>query len=156
MPAKTTQTRLLDAAERAFAEDGYAGASVRSITSLAGADLGAVRYHFGSKDALLGAVLKRRLEPLCEDRIRLLEHVERASGDGRPGVEEIIEAFLLPALRLVTHETYGRSWMKLMWRVRVEPGRYLESIRDVYTALLMRFLVAFQDALPELPKDELA
>ena len=146
----------LDAAELIFADNGYGGASIRSITSLAGVDLGSVRYHFGNKDALLGAVLKRRLDPLCLERIRLLDLVESQDRGGSPRVEEIVEAFFFPAIRLVTHKGYGRSWMKLMGRVRIEPGRYLESIRDVYEHLLKRYLEAFHRALPDLPQQELA
>jgi len=156
MTAAATRKRILDAAERVFADSGYAGASIRSITKLAGSDLGAVRYHFGNKDALFGAVLKRRLEPLCEERLAQLRRIEESAGEASPAVEDIVEAFLLPAIRLITHEGYGRSWMKLMGRVRVEPGRYLESVQDVYERLLRLFLAAFRRALPEIPPDEVA
>jgi len=50
-----TRTQLLDAAERLFAERGFRGTSIRAITDLAGANLAAVGYHFGSKAELLAA-----------------------------------------------------------------------------------------------------
>lgn len=156
MATAATRKRILDAAELTFANEGYGGASIRSITGLAGVDLGAVRYHFGTKDQLLGAVLKRRLDPLCKERLRLLELAQGREKGSAPRVEEIVHAFFYPAICLVTHKGYGRSWMKLMGRVRIEPGRYLESIRDVYEDLLKRYLDAFHRALPEVPADELA
>lgn len=156
MTAATTPKRILDAAEWVFAESGYSGASIRSITSMAGTDMGAVRYHFGNKDALFGEVLRRRLVPLCAERMRMLELVTHEAGSARPEIERLIEAFLVPAIRLVTHEGYGRSWRRLMCRMRVEPDRYLDSVQTLYTDLLRAFLDAFRKALPELPEDEIA
>ena len=58
-----TKERILDAAERLFAERGFAATSLRSITAAAGVNLAAVNYHFRSKEALLEAVFTRRLGP---------------------------------------------------------------------------------------------
>jgi TetR/AcrR family transcriptional regulator, regulator of cefoperazone and chloramphenicol sensitivity len=52
-----TRDRLLTAARQLFAERGIVSASVRAITRAAHANLGAVTYHFGSKDRLRDAVL---------------------------------------------------------------------------------------------------
>ncbi|RZA13604.1 MAG: TetR/AcrR family transcriptional regulator, partial [Lysobacteraceae bacterium] len=43
-----TPALLLDTAEELFARRGYNGASIRDITAAAGANLGAVTYHFGT------------------------------------------------------------------------------------------------------------
>ena len=53
-----TKARILDAAERLFADNGYSATSLRDITNEAGVNLAAVNYHFGSKEALLSAVLE--------------------------------------------------------------------------------------------------
>ncbi len=55
-----TRERLLDTAERLFAERGFAGTSVRDITDTAGANLGAVNYYFQSKENLYLQVFRRR------------------------------------------------------------------------------------------------
>lgn len=47
-----TRTRLLEAAGKAFAEQGFEGASVRDICSAAQANIAAVNYHFGDKSRL--------------------------------------------------------------------------------------------------------
>ncbi len=59
-----TRTRLLEAARRLFAERGYKGTSIKAITDAAGANLGAVTYHFKTKDALYDAVVRSLTEPL--------------------------------------------------------------------------------------------
>jgi len=44
-----TPTRILDAAERLFAERGIESVSVRSILAAAGVNVALAHYHFGSR-----------------------------------------------------------------------------------------------------------
>lgn len=66
---RTTPATLLAAARELFARHGYDGTSVRMIADRAGANLGAITYHFGSKEALYGAVVGSVVGPLAE-RVR--------------------------------------------------------------------------------------
>ena len=83
-----THDRLLDAARRQFADHGYDGASLRTITAAAGANLGAVTYHFGSKKALYHAVLGRMVGPMLER----LEDLAAAPGTPLDRLERLVEA----------------------------------------------------------------
>jgi len=58
--------RLIEAARELFARDGFDAASVRDITARAHANLGAITYHFGSKEALYHAVIERFAIPLAD------------------------------------------------------------------------------------------
>lgn len=69
-PAADTRAALIEAARTLFAEQGYDGASVRAITGRAGANLAAVTYHFGSKEALYHEVVASMMHPI---RDRILE-----------------------------------------------------------------------------------
>jgi AcrR family transcriptional regulator len=73
----STRSDLLTAGRKLFSERGYDGASVRAITREAGANLGAVTYHFGSKRGLYSAVLEQGLRPLAT-RVRAV-----AGSDGK-------------------------------------------------------------------------
>ena len=73
-----TRAALLEAGFHAFARKGFDGASVRDITREAGANLGAITYHFGSKRALYSEVLKENLTPVV-DRVGIA-----AVGPGTP------------------------------------------------------------------------
>lgn len=53
---------LLDAAESVFAERGYRVATVDDVAKAAGLTKGAVYSHFGSKEALFRAAVRRRFE----------------------------------------------------------------------------------------------
>src|SRR5258706_5167560 len=94
-----TKTRILDAAEQLFMEHGFEATSMRQLTSAAGVNLAAVNYHFGSKEELFQAVLTRRLDPMNQERIELLQKVEREAGGKPLSCENVLFAMLIPALR---------------------------------------------------------
>ncbi|MDH3205662.1 MAG: TetR/AcrR family transcriptional regulator [Gemmatimonadota bacterium] len=60
-----TRTELIAAGRKLFGRRGFDGASIRAITKEAGANLGAVTYHFGSKHGLYSAVLEEGLRPMA-------------------------------------------------------------------------------------------
>jgi AcrR family transcriptional regulator len=64
---RPTREVILDAAERRFAERGFAGVSVREIASDAGLrNQASLYHHFKNKKALYEAVLSRGVEPIIE------------------------------------------------------------------------------------------
>ena len=65
-----TKQQVLIAAERLFALHGFQNVSVRDITAEAGVNLASVNYHFGSKDALLFDIFRRRTAELNRARAR--------------------------------------------------------------------------------------
>ena len=85
-----TRTALLAAGRAAFARKGYDGASIRDITREAGANLGAVTYHFGSKRALYASVLVEGLTPLV-DRVG---QAAAAPGPSTERLGKVVEAFM--------------------------------------------------------------
>src|SRR6476660_6733632 len=98
-PQHETRTRILDAAEELFMLHGFEGTSMRLLTSKAGVNLAAVNYHFGSKDALIEALFRRRLDPMNAARIAELARLEEEA-NGRPlAADAIIRAFVGQSLR---------------------------------------------------------
>jgi AcrR family transcriptional regulator len=89
-----TEDRLLEVAERLVAERGVDGVSVRSVTAEAGANVAAIHYHFGSKAALVRAILERRIPEATARRDVLLAALERAPGP--PSTRAIAAAFVRP------------------------------------------------------------
>ena len=53
-----TRERILEAAGELFAEGGFRGATVRNICDRAGANVSAIKYHFGAKEELYSEVLR--------------------------------------------------------------------------------------------------
>ncbi|MBM3385373.1 MAG: helix-turn-helix transcriptional regulator, partial [Betaproteobacteria bacterium] len=75
-PRHETQVRILGAAEELFMQHGFEGTPMRLLTARAGVNLAAVNYHFGSKDALIEAVFRRRLDPMNTARIAAIDRME--------------------------------------------------------------------------------
>ena len=98
---RSTKDRILDAAEVLLGERGPGETSLRDITAAAGVNLAAVNYHFQSKEALFRAVIERRVAPMQQRRIELLEAAVREAGDEQPDLTRIIEAFILPPLEMI-------------------------------------------------------
>ena len=61
----STRSKLIEKAEVLFAERGFYGASLAQIAQALGLSKQALLHHFGSKEALYGAVLKRLSEPIA-------------------------------------------------------------------------------------------
>lgn len=148
MAPKDTKKRILDAAEAVFAEHGYAAASLRTITQRAGVNLAGVHYHFGSKQALYGAVFSRRIEPINALRLARLDELERA---GPLVLEDVVRAFLEPAVRGLQEWGDGAQvFLQISGRMFSEPGEHWHSIAETFGELKGRFTTALAACLPEL------
>lgn len=148
-----TKDRILDAAERLFGRDGIEATSLRGITTEAGVNLAAVNYHFQSKDALVRAVIARRVVPVNERRLALLEACEKAAGDGPLPLECVLDAFVRPVVEI--YASHARDFSPLMGRLYTEPELAERIMREHMFPLGQRFIGAYQRALPDLDRVEL-
>jgi AcrR family transcriptional regulator len=118
--------RIIEAAAKLFAVDGYDAVSFRDLTEAAGVSLSAIHYHFGSKDAVLSEIFARRAALLTKRRIELLEAARRYSGRP-PSLESILDAFLRPAFE-VTRGDRNDLFNRLRARVSLEPSATTREI----------------------------
>lgn len=151
-----TKGRILDVAERLFADFGFAATSLRDITSEAGVNLAAVNYHFGSKEALLSALIERRFRPINERRLALLDDLEASAGDGASKLEGILQAFLVPPFhKQAEWGEGGEKFLKLVGRIHSETNEEIRaSFLRLFEEVLVRFTAALQRALPHVDADE--
>jgi AcrR family transcriptional regulator len=153
-----TRERLLEAAERLFARNGYAGTSLREITAAAGANIAAVNYHFGTKEGLLAAVLDRVVGELNRERIVLLDASQAASAPAHPSLEAVLTAFLLPDLHAIeTLRARDPQLPRFVSRMYSESSDLMTDLMGrQFAEVRQRFSIAFADALPELDLEEIA
>jgi AcrR family transcriptional regulator len=137
-----TKTRLLDAAERLFSNKGFEAVSHRDIASAAAVNLAAVNYHFGSKDQLVRAVIKRRVDSLNARRLAALARAERRAGSKPVPTDSILEAFLGPAVENPNGHFQGCLC------IGPATNQYRDFFIGLMTPVVDRFTSALQRSLP--------
>lgn len=150
-----TTTKILDAAERLFAERGYGATSLRAVTEEAGVNLAAVNYHFGSKQGLLRAAFQRLATPTNEKRLRELDDLE-ARGKP-PRLEDLLESFLAPALQVVADlGPRGRIATRFLGRTAADPTDVVQQmLAEEFQEVTKRYVEALGSVLPDLDREEL-
>jgi AcrR family transcriptional regulator len=156
MSEASTKETILAAAEQLYAEQGFAGTSVRAITTAAGVNTAAIHYHFGSKEALIEALIARRAAPVNQARLEHLDRIEAENPHGSLPLEDVLEAFLGPALRVRVESGENELLPRLMARFAMEaPGGDMHGIvRNVFAGVRQRFVPALCRALPRVPEEE--
>ena len=142
-----TRERLLDVAEQLFAEHGFDAVSLRAITTEAGANLAAVNYYFGSKEALIEAVVARLVEPVNRKRIELLDGIQRGEEcDAR----SIAMAFLDPVLDASARGIGGDNrFFKLMSRcMAARDERVSKLVMRQFPEVVARFVEIICECFP--------
>ena len=149
-----TKAQVLAAAERLFALHGFQNVSVRDITAEAGVNLASVNYHFGSKDALLFEIFRRRTAELNRDRARMLHEATDKHG-GKPPVREILRAFFEPPMRWSSQGNERRISVQFIIRARSEGNEQMREVLRTDVSHLRRFADALMAARPDLAPDEI-
>jgi AcrR family transcriptional regulator len=158
-----TAERILDTAERLFAERGYTGTHLRDVADAAGLRIPSLYNHFTSKDALYAAVLERGIKPVLE---ALSDYVQSPELERGRFVERILAILgARPHLsRLVMHETLAggerlspllRAWFKPALEkaeeiIRASPGarRWSDEQIPLLVAALYQVAVGYFAAAP--------
>ena len=155
--SQDTKSRILDVAEHLFMEHGFEATSLRQLTSTASVNLAAVNYHFGSKEELFQAVLTRRLDPMNQRRVALLDRFERESPAAPLSCERILVALFVPALELARDpELGGKNFLRLLGRAYADPAPFIRQLlKQQYAEMIGRYKEAFHKALPHLSRQEL-
>ena len=152
MPTSTKE-RILDVAERLFAEQGFPSTSLRDITAEAAVNLASVNYHFGSKEALLAALLDHRFRPMNDLRLERLDRLESTAGaTGNPiPVSEVIRAFLAPPFEQQRLGVWSPTFLRLVGRIHAETNeQHRATFEGLFKTVRDRFTIALQKSLPHL------
>src|SRR5947208_5281397 len=156
-PPGDTRSRILDGAEELFGERGLDRVSIRDITRKARVNLAAINYHFGSKEDLIAAVFERRVIPVNEARLIALDSVEKVAGKKGPKLENILEAFIRPALQASLEQSKGgTAFSNLFGRCLSEPSPQVEALlKKQFEPMAERMQAALRKSLPNLSRSEI-
>ncbi|MDB6169907.1 MAG: transcriptional regulator, TetR family [Verrucomicrobia bacterium] len=130
---------------------------MREIIKAADANLGAINYHFGTKDRLALEVFARRIAPVNRERVARLDALEAEVGRRKLKLEQILDALVRPAL-----EAEGRGakncddLMRLISRSFQEQNTEVKKfVEQQFAEVAHRFDAAILRAVPGLPPDDL-
>lgn len=147
--ADGTKERILDAGEALFAEGGYDGTSIRDIADGAGVKLAVVGYHFGPKEQLFDAVVRRRASIMSAQRIRSLEAARNSGKRGKALLAALIRGYVAPFFEMASSGDRGwRNYATLMGRLANSP-RGTDVIDRHYDITARAYVDAFHSALPD-------
>lgn len=156
--APETRTRILDAAEELFANQGYYGSSLRDITKVAGVRLALLHYHFGTKEDLIAAVINRRAAENADDLDAALAAALAAPGSRQNKREAIIRAFIAPVVEKALHRGKGWSnYIRLMGHTANMPQeeQFMAPFRVYFDGIVRNYVTALVDLHPELTEADI-
>ena len=141
-----TRAKVLDAAERLFADHGFDGVSIRDIADEAGVTLGLIGFHAGGKEELFRTILSRRVETLSSARLSALSEL---LGSGRMVTpKDVIAAFVEPYVRICSsQDPQWQAYARLIANMASD-GRWFPYIHELYDPVALKFLKALQECLP--------
>jgi AcrR family transcriptional regulator len=152
----TTSDGILRAALRLMAENGYNGVSLRRICIEAGVNLALMNYHFGTKAELLLAIFRRWGAGVAEERLRLLTELQRSHPAGDPPLEDLLHAFIIPALSLSrTDREDELHFLRLSGRLATDPTPEVRRvIAQIHDEAALKFVRSLRQVCSHLSSEE--
>ena len=149
MASDRTRSSILSAAERLYADRGFADVTLRDIVAAADVNLAAVNYHFGSKDELIAELFVTRSLATNRERLNLLKAAEEEGG-GRAGIDAILRALVGPTLRGCLGPDRERSAAaQFMIRTSIESVPPIRRIKNREIDHVRKFAAALRRSLPD-------
>jgi len=150
MGRPSAREKLLDCAERLFAEHGLEGVSLRAINAEAGLSPAALHYHFGTQKALVEALLERQMPALMERRRRLLDALEDRPEP--PPTREVLDALLRPQVELLAEGGEpGLRYLRLIHRLQADGDLDQHFVVERWPGGVERLVPLLCEANPSLP-----
>lgn len=144
----SAEQRLLEAAKVLFSEKGFEATSIRDITQMAGCNIAAVNYHFGSKEKLYTQLMQKHMDWILQVRIDCVDAFLAEEGGG---LEDFLRAFARAFFDPFQDRAQARQLMNLLHREmtdpKMDPGIFMERFVEPHIALFQR---AFERLCPEL------
>ncbi|WP_343803322.1 TetR/AcrR family transcriptional regulator [Marinobacterium maritimum] len=135
-----TSSRIVQAAEKLFAEQGFKETTMRQITTLADVNLAAVNYHFGSKKGLIHSVAAQSLTPLCN---AIEEGLSKLGVNSpAPGLPELMHILAVALVRVHHRTDYSLSVLMRLLDQAYRPAQQdlQQFIREQYGKRIAVFL----------------
>jgi AcrR family transcriptional regulator len=123
-----TRARLIEAAIDVFGRHGYEGATTRQIAKAADANLAAIVYHFGSKEALYLAVAEQLVGQINERIGPVLAFVEASFPERPAQALALLKQMLGAFVDVVLGNPEAARWARIIVRELLDPTEAFDII----------------------------
>jgi AcrR family transcriptional regulator len=150
-----TRAQLIGAALDVFGELGFDGASTRLIASRAGANLAAITYHFGGKEALHIAVARHIVGEIVANIGPALATAAASDSVATPETaRQTILRILGTFIDVILGKAEAARWARFVIREQMQPGAAFDVLYEFLGAAQTLATRAFAAALgkPESPE----
>jgi AcrR family transcriptional regulator len=149
--AINTAAEILAATQKLLLERGESKTTLRAVTELANANVAAVNYHFGSRDALIGQSYLAALQEVTLNQGARLQAL-----DDKAGLEDFVNVWLSPLLSPKTVSKREKDLWALLQRGSIENSpqlaQLLPSVEEMQKSPLIALL---RMRLPHLSNAEI-
>ncbi|MDV6286925.1 TetR/AcrR family transcriptional regulator [Rhodococcus jostii] len=134
-----TRRALIDAATKLFASEGVEKVSIRAINAEAGLGAASAHYHFGSKDAILDAVL-------IDAGADVLAHIHALTtamvdSGATPNAKQIVNLLAIPYRKYLGEDPdKGVRWLTICGQLSLANDPRLFPVEDDTAKLLRKLL----------------
>lgn len=151
---RQTQEMLIHAAGELVAERGFSNVSIRAIAEKAGQNIGAIHYHFKTKENLFQAVIRNATRPIRDNPLSGLILAHAREMDTPAGQARILRR----VIRHKIHElfTRDRPWWhhKIIYQILRAEDALLKTLKEVIVPEVMTFKTLFMRINPDLDEEE--
>jgi AcrR family transcriptional regulator len=150
-----TRIRIIEAAEKEFADAGYAGASLRKIMANADVSVSLINYHFGNKAGLLRAIFEYKVAPLNKQRYDLVQAAVDANPV--PKLEDLLRGYFLPSFRVgLLRKPRADHFTRLVSRIGSDNSEIArEMMHEFFDDFQRTFILALKRSLPALDEENI-
>ncbi|RKQ92614.1 TetR family transcriptional regulator [Solirubrobacter pauli] len=147
-----TRRRLLAAASEILAGRGEPALTLRAVSAAAEANVAAVQYHFGSREALVAAVVTEATRPVVDAQLSALDALD---ADATP--RALVKAWALPLVRVAIGRTpEERRLGRIVGQTLAAPFAQVDvQVRALASRPADRLIAGLDRALPHVGEDDL-
>ncbi len=138
MKSDLTRQDILRAAARLFRDRGYAGSTVRHISTAAGIKAGSIYYHFGSKEEILDEILDQGVREI-HDGVRAVIRAGEGSADYSGRIAAAVHAHLT---LLLAHSEFASANIRIY-------GQLPEAVRERHRPLRRAYAKLWETLLKD-------
>lgn len=149
LKGEATREKLVIEAIRLFGQNGYKATNTRALAEAAKCNLGLITFHFGGKQGLYEAAIKRvkdRLMELLTPSVKKLELLAKSNIEGKELFQQLANEINALAIKFIGLEQIAGHSLFLLQNIYEKNSHNISGYRDVFSPLIASIEVIINKA----------